>query len=1016
MLYPKSRRPMTDELFLRPGREYRGAPFFAWNCKLNREDLLWQMEQLKAMGFGGAFLHVRTGLDTVYLSDEFFDRVEDCVEKAKKDDMFVWLYDEDRWPSGFAGGLVTRNPQYRQRSAVFTRQKREDGRLLAAYDVLLNEDGTLKSASRIPEDGKTDGFPLYVYLTVSPVSDWFNHQAYVNTLDPESIRAFLSSTHEKYEKRVGEEFGKTIPAIFTDEPQFSRKQTLENPFDEGDVSLPWTEDLPETFFKAYGQDLLYGLPELLWERADGTASVLRYRFHDHIAERFASAFADQIGSWCEKHALMLTGHMMDEPSLMSQTRALGEAMRSYRSFQLPGIDMLCDFREFTTAKQAQSAVRQFGREGMLSELYGVTNWDFDFRGHKLQGDWQAALGVTVRVPHLSWASMKGEAKRDYPASIHYQSPWYREYPYIEDHFARLNTVLTRGKPVCRVGVIHPVESYWLHWGNRKDTEPVRARMDRQFKELTEWLLRGNIDFDFLCESLLPSLCPEDFSGKKFPAGEMEYETVVVPPVETLRKTTVERLRRFVRQGGRVLFLGSAPRLTDALPSDEGLRLFEECEKCYFGREEILSALEGERDLEILDDYGNGTRDILYQLREEDGVRWLFLCHADKPEDPDSASGRTLTVRLKGRWKLTEYDTVSGRIFALSADAEGNCTVFRKLFYEHDSCLLRLEETDEGSFTRAIPSRKTTLRPAGVFSDEAECEPDEPNVLLLDRAQYALDGEEFGEPEEILRLDNLIRKRLSWPLRGGSIAQPWAEEKKPETRILRLRFSFDSEILLEGSRLALENAEISHVVLNGQEGEKTDKWYVDKCLSVLALPPVRPGTNLLEVSMPYGPSSNPEAMFLLGDFGVTIRDGRAILRERPEKIAFGDITSQGFPFYGGNLTYRMEKELTPGSYCLEFPAYRAALLRVFLDGKDLGPLVYSPYRVFFEIDKKGVHCLSVRAYGCRINTFGQVHMTDKKTLWWGPNSWRSEGEKWSDGYVLTPQGILKAPELYQCEAK
>jgi len=133
---------------------------------------------------------------------------------------------------------------------------------------------------------------------------------------------------------------------------------------------------------------------------------------------------------------MLTGHMMSEQSLESQTSALGEAMRSYRSFQLPGIDMLCDYREYTTAKQAQSASNQYGRPGVISELYGVTNWDFDFRGHKLSGDWQAALGVTTRVHHLNWVSMEGEAKRDYPAAIGYQSPWYKEYPMIEDHFGR----------------------------------------------------------------------------------------------------------------------------------------------------------------------------------------------------------------------------------------------------------------------------------------------------------------------------------------------------------------------------------------------------------------------------------------------------------------------------------------------------------------------------------------------------------------------------------------------------
>ena len=78
------------------------------------------------------------------------------------------------------------------------------------------------------------------------------------------------------------------------------------------------------------------------------------------------------------------------------------AMRPLRSFHVPGIDVLCDAAEYTTAKQAQSIARQFGRPGVLSELYGVTNWDFDFVGHKAQGDWQAACGVTVRVPHLAW--------------------------------------------------------------------------------------------------------------------------------------------------------------------------------------------------------------------------------------------------------------------------------------------------------------------------------------------------------------------------------------------------------------------------------------------------------------------------------------------------------------------------------------------------------------------------------------------------------------------------------------
>ena len=57
----------------------------------------------------------------------------------------------------------------------------------------------------------------------------------------------------------------------------------------------------------------------------------------------------------------------------------------------------------------------------MSEEYGVTNWSLIFVSFKFQGDWQAALGITLRVPHLSMMSMEGEAKRDFPASIFYQA-------------------------------------------------------------------------------------------------------------------------------------------------------------------------------------------------------------------------------------------------------------------------------------------------------------------------------------------------------------------------------------------------------------------------------------------------------------------------------------------------------------------------------------------------------------------------------------------------------------------
>ena len=115
MLYPRKLSELSEELFRNPTSEYRGAPFWAWNTKLTKDELLEQIDNFKIMGMGGFHIHSRTGLAIDYLGEEFMDLVKSCNEKAKEEGMLCWLYDEDRWPSGFAGGYVTKDSRYRER-------------------------------------------------------------------------------------------------------------------------------------------------------------------------------------------------------------------------------------------------------------------------------------------------------------------------------------------------------------------------------------------------------------------------------------------------------------------------------------------------------------------------------------------------------------------------------------------------------------------------------------------------------------------------------------------------------------------------------------------------------------------------------------------------------------------------------------------------------------------------------------------------------------------------------------
>ena len=207
----------------------------------------------------------------------------------------------------------------------------------------------------------------------------------------------------------------------------------------------WTYGFEKSFEDKYQYSFVDNLPYLIWDTAKKDCCHVRYHFFNHVEDLFEKAFFHQIREVTTKQNLSFTGHLMSEHLLLDQLSRTGDGMRQYPYFDIPGMDVLFDRVELVTAKQTQSIVRQYGKKGMMSELYGVTGWDFDFKCLKMQGDWQAALGVTLRVPHLSWMSMAGLAKRDYPASFNYQSPWYKEFSYLENHFARLNTVLTRGK-------------------------------------------------------------------------------------------------------------------------------------------------------------------------------------------------------------------------------------------------------------------------------------------------------------------------------------------------------------------------------------------------------------------------------------------------------------------------------------------------------------------------------------------------------------------------------------------
>jgi hypothetical protein len=1038
-IYPKNRSHRLDlSLFRHPTSEYRGTPFWSWNDVLDIAQLKRQVEQLRQMGFGGFHVHSRTGLADEYLGKKYLRALRECTKLAAKKGMLSWLYDEDRWPSGSAGGIVTRDKEYRIKHLLWTRTpyrtdgtrpplqdrnsgtRSEDGRLLASYEVTL-KDGYLAHYRRVDNIPRSVGFPptnespqswaerpryFFAYCESPQESTWFNGQTYVDTLSRKAIERFIEVTHDALKRELGDYFGGIVPAIFTDEPQFTKKTTFVNPEDHNDLFMPWTEDFPATFAEQFDFDLLDSLPELFWNLKDDAPSRTRWCYHDHVAERFADAFGDTIGKWCQKNGIALTGHMLGEATLAGQSRGVGEAMRGLRSFHIPGIDILCDKMEFTTAKQAQSIARQYDRPGVLSELYGVTNWDYDFVGHKAQGDWQAALGVTVRVPHLTWQSMRGEAKRDYPASIGYQSPWYREYPLIEDHFARLNTVLTRGKPVVRVALIHPIESTWLATGPTQHNGAELAELEERFQSLTQWLLKAQIDFDFVSEALLPSQS-DVRKEKSLKVGAMRYDVVIVPSLRTIRSTTLQRLSAFASEGGAVICAGRVPDLVDAKPSTGATDLAKKAMVVPFERTSILRALQPWCDLTIVEKDGSAADTILYQLREDHGSRYLFLCNLDRVSPRNQ-----LSVKLNGRWSPTLLDTMTGKTSKIPARQESGVTTITLDLSAHGHALLSLER---GKADEVRATTSPNWKQIGRLASPSSIELSEPNVLLLDRATWRIGDGRWQKDEEILRIDDLVRKQLGLPLRGPRVAQPWADASpSPVVSTVQLKFSIDSRVAIRSPRLALEDRNQTTIHLDGRKvNARKSGWWVDECIDVVSLPSFQPGQHELLLTIPMTRRTNLEWCYLLGDFGVRVAGSRARLVDPVQTIGYGDWVHQGLPFFAGNVTYHCEIKGDGRNLALDIPRFKSPLLSIGLDGKCIGKIAFAPYRL--ELGRlKGKHRLSITAYGNRANAFGPVHNAIENLSWVGPGAWRSDGNAWADEYQLKRVGLLTAPLILAAE--
>jgi len=996
---------------------YRPIPLWSWNEVLDPDEVRRQVRELAHGGLGGAFMHARTGLLTPYMGAAFMDAVGAALDEARALGLRMCLYDEDRWPSGWAAGAVPlRDESFRVKWLL----RVPAGGACPAGDPV----------SRVARD--PDGTSYYRY--VSPLGQaWFSGTTYADLMDRRAVHAFIEAAYEPYAARFGEEFGGLIPAIFTDEPAATALPAYAG---APRSLLFWTDELPARFQAMHGYDLLPRLGQLFEDVDDyGATRTDYYRACAWLFERHYSA---QVGAWCRARGIALTGHYMFEDPL---TASLGwgvSILPHYRHLDWPGVDHIGrQVDEVITGLGCRSVVNQYGKGRMMSELYAGAGQHLSFEDRKWIAEQQVVLGANLLVPHILHYTLAGERKRDYPCDLWYQQPWWPLNNVVDGYLARLCALMSQGEMVPELLVLHPQESLYplrrppapgqdiwdvYHYDDAARIAPV----EEGFQLLSRDLLALQRTFDYGDETILAEAAQVDADGPRplVRVGAMAYPLVVLPSLVSVRATTLSLLEAFAEAGGPILSTGALPTLVDGRADGEEvarLRAFVRQHVRPVVRTVLGARLDALAPPLVAVDVAGPRRWLWQQTRRVGAAHIVFLVNLSRQEP---VAGTLHLRAMEG--PLARLDLALGT-YQLLHDGHGTLPAVPFQLEPGESAVFLAGDSDLRPFEVAPPPRAMDV---WRRLDMWEVERLDDNVLPLDRAAFRRGDGAWSEPVPVIAVQRLLNEeRYDGPL--------------------TLCYHFESDLDGGGRalRLVMERPERAAIRVNGAPVAYTGlaPWRDIRWLPIDIAPHVRQGENVIDIAYDAFAHGDPssvddqarrygteiEALYLVGDIAVAARDAddlaarrpagppaswalvdppeptppwpvRAIwgpfVLQRPHPLVPGDLVDQGLPFYAGRVACRTTLS-APAHHgervWLAVDRLTVPVVEVRVNGQTAGMLAWRPYQVeLTSLLREGANTIELVLYHSLRNLLGPHHDGYGERYRVGPESFVGAGDHWA----------------------
>ncbi len=662
--------PTTEELasnFNAPPPEYGMILWWGWDGPMTDTVIKRDLDRIKAMGFRGVMVEAGYGMTAKYLSPDWFAMVKTAVEEAKSREMKVWIEDEGKYPSGFAGGKFSdERPDLKMQGLVVT--DRFD--LKQGEDIYKKLPGFTISAVAYNADDQTSriiDISTGVLNWKAPEGNWriflVGHRfrtsqtrsvnnptrgkdttaSLFDYLNPLATLQFLKWIHEQYREYFGDEFGKTFMGFMGDEPDFAY--------------TPWTPTIIDEFRIRKGYDITPYLASFYIPHLTEESKRMRADYWDVWSDLFRDNFFKVQADWCRENNIEYIVHLNHEDQLPALVRSSGDYFKNMRYVGVPGVDAIwsqiwmdhvADY-----PKLASSASHLFGRPRAFTESFAAYTYRPTIPQAKWVLDYQLVRGInSVQIMFMSASTTRDRANPPPDSSLQVSASAPRRrtsffmsdsFPPVAKYINRATYLLSQGRPAAQTGIYMPTMSLW--YGDMESNESML--------DISRQLTEKQYDFDFIDEQALSSVLSLE-NGNFINLSLQKYRAIIIPSMSVISKTSLMRLIEFAASGGKVIVMGRTPSLV----SDKN----------------ILNAREAEIfKWAIHEPSGNLTSSLLEQLPEPD-LKTDIICPQVKythrtlknaelyfifneGEEPVS-----LDVALAGSGEVNEWDAETGEIF------------------------------------------------------------------------------------------------------------------------------------------------------------------------------------------------------------------------------------------------------------------------------------------------------------------------------------------------------------------